>query len=279
MRTEIRRFVRESPANRTRDQAGPYFEEPLVGFASADDPLFATFKTIIGEFHQTPQEVMAGVLGHGARAATVVVWVLPISRATRVSNRRESRVPSREWAHTRTYGEQLNVSLRRHLVDRLAALGHRAVAPVLCPTWKELSGTPVGIASTWSERHAAFVAGLGTFSLNDSLITARGTAHRLGSVITDLPVPPSSRDYAGHLDHCLHFREGTCGVCIDRCPAGALSQSGHDKNRCRQFVYGTSPAAVSELYGVAQTACGLCQTKVPCEARVPPPSRLSLSRR
>jgi len=39
----------------------------------------------------------------------------------------------------------------------------------------------VGPASSWSERHAAYAAGLGTFSLNDALITPKGIAHRLGS--------------------------------------------------------------------------------------------------
>ena len=39
---------------------------------------------------------------------------------------------------------------------------HTAVAPQLAATWLELTGTPVGIASSWSERHAAYAAGLGT---------------------------------------------------------------------------------------------------------------------
>lgn len=260
---EIYRFVQESPDNRFPDNGEPYFDEPLVGFATADDPLFMDCKRIIGDFHQTPQEILAG-------AATVISWVLPVTRATRVSNRREDQWPSREWSLTRNNGENFNSALRRHLVALLEGCGHRAMAPQLAPGWRQLDNPAVGIASTWSERHAAYAAGLGTFSLNDALITARGIAHRLGSVITDLVLPPTHRTAPDHRYNCLFYREGSCGLCIGRCPVGAINQGGHDKAKCRDYVYGAVPEAVGERYGVPSTGCGLCQTRVPCEGMVPP---------
>jgi epoxyqueuosine reductase QueG len=276
---EIERFVRECPDNRLPELGGPYFDAPLVGFASAADPLFDDYHRIIGEFHRTPQEAMADALGAGVRAATVICWVLPISREARRSNRRESRLPSRAWAETRAYGERgVNVALRKHLVGFLEARGHRAMAPLLAPGWKELATSPVGPASTWSERHAAFAAGLGTFSLNDSLITARGTAHRLGSVVTDLAVPPTPRPYAGHRDYCLHARGVACGVCAGRCPVQAVTLDGHDKVRCRELVYGAGAEQVKAAFGVPLPSCGLCQTKVPCEDRIPPMPRRAAGR-
>lgn len=260
---EIRRFVLESPGNRFPDGSGPYFDEPLVGFAAAGDPLFAEYRRVIGEFHLTPEELLPG-------AASVIVWSLPIVRATRESNRREKTWPSREWALTRTHGEALNGALRRHLVAWLEERGHRAVTPQFSPLWKEFSDTPVGVASAWSERHAAYAAGLGTFSLNDALITPRGIAHRLGSVVTDLPLAPTPRTAPDRRHNCLFFREGSCGLCIARCPVGALSKEGHDKAICREYVYGAVPREVAAKYEAPQTGCGLCQTKVPCEGGVPP---------
>ena len=38
------------------------------------------------------------------------------------------------------------------------------------------------IASDWSERHAAYAAGLGTFGLTRALITEKGIAGRFGSL-------------------------------------------------------------------------------------------------
>lgn len=266
---EIRRFVSESPTGRFPESGEPYFDEPLIGFAAADDPLFTDYKRIIGAFHQTPDELLASACGAGSRAATVVSWILPITRKTRESNRREAVYPSREWARTRNFGEQCNAALRRHLVGWLQEQGQLAVAPQLAASWKELSETPVGIASTWSERHAAYAAGLGTFSLTDALITPKGIAHRCGSIVTDLALTPTPRPYPDHRHNCLFHREGSCGSCIDRCPVGALSHAGHDKTVCSRYVYGTVVEAVAGEFGVTATGCGLCQTKVPCEGRIP----------
>jgi epoxyqueuosine reductase QueG len=199
----------------------------------------------------------------------VISWVLPITRPTRESNRREDQYPSQAWIRTRFFGEQLNGTLRRHLVAWLEELGHHAVAPQLTASWKEYADTPVGIASTWSERHAAYAAGLGTFSLNDALITPKGIAHRCGSVITNLQLTASERLYPDHRHNCLYFRDGSCGLCIARCPVGALSREGHDKTKCSQYVYKTVVEAVGERFGTPQTGCGLCQTRVPCESGIP----------
>jgi epoxyqueuosine reductase QueG len=177
--------------------------------------------------------------------------------------------PSREWAHTRNYGEKFNTLLRLHVVGFLSGSGYRALAPQLSPAWKRIDDALVGIASTWSERHAAYAAGLGTFSLNDGLITERGIAHRCGSVITDLVLPPTTRSGADPRGNCLYHREGSCGICIDRCPAGALSREGHDKRKCREYVHGEIPCAVGERFQVSELGCGLCQTMVPCEGMIP----------
>ncbi len=269
IRAEIIRFVRESPLSRFPDSSEPYFDEPLVGFVAADDHLFTDYKNIIGDFHQTPQEVMERTLGAAGRAASVISWILPITKATRESNRREEQYPSRAWAQTRFFGEQMNGAMRRHLVAWLEERGQQAVAPQFAASWQEFAETPVGIASTWSERHAAYAAGLGTFSLNDALITPKGISHRCGSVITDLALKPSGRAYPDHRHNCLYFRNGSCGLCISRCPVGALSREGHDKSACRTYVYTTAVEAVAESFGVTQTGCGLCQTRVPCEGGIP----------
>lgn len=267
---EIRRFVREESTNRFPGSNEPYFDDPLIGFAAATDALFTEYKSIIGAFHLSPAElVTASTPDDPWIPATVICWVLPVTGRTRASNRCETVYPSREWAETRNFGEQFNAALRRNMVAWLAGNGCRAAAPQLMPAWREMDETAVGIASTWSERHVAYAAGLGTFSLNDALITPKGIAHRLGSVITDLKIEPSGRPYPERRANCLYYREGTCGACIGRCPAGALSRDGHDKDKCRSYVYGAIPEAVGARYGVVATGCGLCQTRVPCEGGIP----------
>src|SRR5680860_787703 len=99
LRSEITRIVREHPTNRLLDDSEPYFEDPLVGFAAANNPLFEEYKQIIGPFHLTPDEVLRAELCPAAlKAETVISWVLPVAVAVRRSNRRETRLPSHEWA-------------------------------------------------------------------------------------------------------------------------------------------------------------------------------------
>lgn len=269
IRDEIIRFTAESEANRHPDSRLPYFDEPLVGYADARDTLFASYKERIGTHHLTPREFMdATYPGHEFDKGSVICWILPITETTRRSNRKAKLMPSREWAYTRTHGEAFNNDLRSHLADFLTARGWRAAVPLLSPAWRTVK-TPDGLSSTWSERHAAYAAGLGTFSLNRGFITERGIAHRCGSIVTDLVLTPSPRRYNDYAENCLFRRKGTCGACIARCPAGAITRFGHDKELCRAYGYETVVREVGEAYGVSAPGCGLCQTGVPCEAGIP----------
>jgi epoxyqueuosine reductase QueG len=243
----------------------------LVGFASGGDPLFKQYKKIIGRFHLTPQEIFDLTYGKGKPPTelSVISWVLPASEDIRRSNRKEDKYPSLPWAHARDFGEQFNVKLRDHLVSLLERKGYRAVAPMNSLHWKQIRSPRVGLASNWSERHAAYACGLGAFGLSDGLITAKGKAMRVGSVVTDLPLKPSEKIYPHHHANCLYYFNKTCKACASRCPAGAITAKGHDKEKCEKYFYGAAFQGKKEEYGVKITGCGLCQTKVPCEFEIP----------
>ncbi|HEX78152.1 MAG TPA: epoxyqueuosine reductase [Dehalococcoidia bacterium] len=263
-------FVRSSPENcLAKIDGSPIFEEPLVAFADGHDPLFLQYKTIIGDFHLTPREVMEHHFGPEAAQVgiSVVSWVLPIARKTRMSNRRMSHRPSQRWSHTRWYGEHFNDQLRQHVVALLTNWGYRAVAPALSSLFHIVEHFGARI-SNWSERHVAYAAGLGTFSLNDGFITPKGIAMRCGSVVTDLSLPASPRNYSSHTANCRFYRGISCQVCAERCPAGAITAQGHDKTLCNRYMRETLRHLRGE-YGVDIVGCGLCQTKVPCESRIP----------
>jgi epoxyqueuosine reductase QueG len=127
----------------------------------------------------------------------------------------------------------------------------------------------VGIVSNWSERHIAYACGLGAFGLSDGLITAKGKAMRLGSVVTDLLLEPSEKIYPHHQANCLYYFNKTCKTCASRCPARAITEKGHDKDKCFEYTYSVVGKAKKDEYGVEIAGCGLCQTKVPCEFEIP----------
>lgn len=245
----------------------PAFGRPLVGFANGNDSLWEEFKRYIGPFHWTPAEIFTEMFPSVKATPdelTIVSWILPQTKQTKSDHRKENIYPSERWARARRYGEEFNVKLRRHLVEALMNSGYDALAPQLSPLWKMQMSEQYGFASTWSERHAAYMAGLGTFGLSDGLITPLGKAMRCGSVIARIHVPASPRPYQDHHAYCLFFAKGTCGKCIDRCPVGAITKEGHNKEKCK-----TKGDDVSDRYGFESRCCGLCQVGVPCESRIP----------
>jgi epoxyqueuosine reductase QueG len=58
-------------------------------------------------------------------------------------------------------------------------------------------------------------------------------------------------------------------ACASRCPAGAITEKGHDKDKCFEYVYHVVMKSKKDEYRVSIAGCGLCQTKVPCEFEIP----------
>lgn len=165
---------------------------------------------------------------------------------------------------------KVNEKLRQYTVDLFAEEGSQACAPVLLPGWRRALSDKYGFASSWSERHTAHVCGLGTFGLSDGLITPAGKAVRVGSVVVRKRFPPSKKPYQNHNEWCLFHAKGKCHGCIKRCPAGAISEAGHDKEKCKAYIRNVTALHVEQnQLGFKVNSCGLCQTKVPCEARNP----------
>lgn len=223
------------------------WDQPLIGIARASDPLWEKLKepNVVGPHHLTPKEWLSG-------AKSVISYFLPFTEHIRSSNWLEGP-PSKEWLYGRYEGEMFNNALRCLIIEVVEASGGRAMAPALDKHYLVANHR-----SNWSERHVAFIAGLGTFGLSYSLITHLGTAGRFGSVIVDLEFKPKSRLYQEVDEYCTK-----CGICIERCPHRAITESGKDKECCSQYQH-----MILEL-NKPRYGCGKCQTAVPCEYRNP----------
>jgi len=271
--TSIREFIRTSPENSLRNEPQEKaWADPLVGFSNGADPIFESYKEYVGPFHLTPSEFFSRAfpaLKVTPGRLTVISWILPQTEATKADNRKENAYPAERWARSRIYGEQTNAKLRAYVVDLMKRQGYVAVAPQLSPIWERKVSERFGFASTWSERHAAYASGLGTFGLSDGLITPKGKAMRCGSVIANVPVRATERPYRDHNEYCLFYSKGKCGKCIQRCPAGAISDAGHDKIKCSGYLKPGTADYVKSHFNFEGYGCGLCQTGVPCESGIP----------
>jgi len=237
-----------------------FFDEPLFGYAAADDPFFEEAKKpdIIGPHFMTPNEWLPG-------AKTVFSAFLPITSRICSANSANMDWPADEWLHARIEGQGFQGKICRFAEDLLKKEGFSVVTPSLdsrfagsSPITKEK--TEQGYyTSNWSERHAAYAAGLGTFGLSKGLITRKGVAGRFLSIISNVSFEADKRPYTGIYDYC-----NLCGACIRNCPAKAISKE-HGKLHypCSKFL-DTVKEKHSPRYG-----CGKCQVKVPCENKAP----------
>jgi len=272
----VRTFVATSSENAlkgTLDEKA--FNDPLVGFSSGADPLYAEYVAHIGDFYLRPVDIFRKTFPDDStaipEALTVISWILPSTRATRRAQAAMDRRPCERWVRVRHHGELFNMALRRHVVATLAAAGIPAVAPMLSEFWSRSDEGPYAPCSNWSERHAAYAGGLGTFGLCDGLITPVGKAIRTGSVVARLQVTATPRPYDNHHAYCLFYSQGTCGKCIPRCPVNALSESGHDKPRCLAYTEHKMNRYNRAEFDIDTYACGLCQAGVPCTDHIPNP--------
>ena len=217
IRVEVKTFT-NSPVNSMKKWNNePAWGEPVVGFSNGADPLYAFYKEDIGAFYRFPLDFLENKYPNQAFEAkdiTVISWILPQTEATKRDHRKETHFPSERWARSRIFGEEFNSKLREHMVDWLNEKGIEAVAPMLSPIWKSETSRKYLYASSWSERHAAYAAGLGTFGLSDGLITPVGKAMRTGSVVANLQIKPTERLYDNHNAYCLFHMKGTCGKCM-----------------------------------------------------------------
>jgi epoxyqueuosine reductase QueG len=237
------------------------FEAPIFGFGSPDDGYFRIFKqsSVIGEHFILPREWLPD-------AKTVISFFLPFSAAVKKGNKRDASWPSEEWLHGRIEGQVFLNRLCMYLKSELEKSGYESLVPSLDKRfWSKTGATSNSphpeptFTSTWSERHVAFVCGLGTFGLSKGLITSKGMAGRFGSILTELYLPPDKRPYDSIHEYC-----SMCGACAKNCPVHAITmEEGKNHVICSDFLDQTA-VKYKPRYG-----CGKCQVKVPCESRIP----------
>lgn len=277
LQKQITAFVADSPDNYVSDTdaitpalAGlKLYEAPLVGIASAADALFtAEYKKegVIHPEYMAPEEWLPG-------AKSVISFFLPFTDVVKASNRSKTDVPyapdipqrcSVEWLHARIEGQAFVNLVTAHIQTLLEDAGYETV----CPTTSGKLRMITPYCSTWSERHAAYAAGLGTFGLSKGLITEKGMAGRFGSVITTADFLPTPRPYSDPFAYCT-----LCGACMAKCPVGAIDKArgcalGKDQLICGPYVHGSflPPHGPKQI---VRYGCGKCQCGVPCESGIP----------
>jgi epoxyqueuosine reductase QueG len=208
-------------------------EVPLVGFAPAsrwNEPRFARL---------VPEPFRPAAVVPGTR--TVIVLGLPVFLPV------VETAPS-IWYHElyRTANELLDQHAYR-IAAELNAAGHPSV-PVPRDGYGSLRVLLERPVAFFSHRHAAYLAGLGAFGVNNVLLTWEyGPRVRFASVLTAAELPP---DPVLEQELCTR-----CMRCVEECPAGALQGGDYpasltDKRACAERS--------ADLFRRHVSPCGCC---------------------
>lgn len=221
-----------------------YYRDPIIGYADAKDPLYEKLDDIIGNKQMRPDEMLSG-------AATVIVIFVPYSRMILDDVRNHwltSAVYSDAYMVTNKLLGQISAGIIQYLKER----NYRGVSDPPTENFDYSTKT-----ACWSHKSSAVISGIGTFGLNHLLVTSMGCMGRMTSVVTDAVFSPTER--SGHA-YCLYYQKGTCRVCIQNCPSGALREDGTiDKWRCDSYLEGKNVRDTEQ-------GCPQCQSG-PCAMR------------
>ena len=257
IRTLICDFVQEYEK---REEFSTKWGTPLVGFADANHPIISQFKTLIGPNHGTPNEVMEN-------ASIVIAYYVPFTEELAKTNATGTHLASREWAVAYEETNAMFKELNAYVIEKLTDWGYHAG---ISPKTNTFSTTE--LKSDWSYRHFAYLAGLGTFGINNMLITKHGCCGRYNNIVTDLDVVP---DEPLKEEYCLYKKNKTCGVCMKNCPVNALTPESYDRHLCYRNLLknaevhtGLGDSYMSEdgcsANSVGSDVCGKCVTQSPC---------------
>jgi epoxyqueuosine reductase len=277
--------------NRLPDQFGGdrIFDPPLIGVSRGDDYIFEKYKVVVGPEHLTPLEMwMANGLGRQEDTAgrlRILSMIFPYVRRIREEGKKATTMPAEIYCLARNYADEFMEKVLRKTMGFFQDQGFRATAGMLSPAFRILTQEKAPqLYSVWSERHMAFAAGLGTFSLHEGLITEAGCNVRVSSVITDAALEVTPRRSDEPYASCLYYAKGECRECEKRCPADAIGAAGHDKPKCKEY----GKIIAKEMTGrfgkllkprerkingnvtiVYPVGCAFCQFKVPCMDKNP----------
>lgn len=220
------------------------WKKPLVAYADAADPMFKILKEVAAPDHLEPTDI-------NPEGRSVITYFLPFEDWIIASNTGGTECSS-EWATAYVETNKLIAEINDRLIKYLGEAGWRTEK---LP--KELNMNYETLTSVWSNRHVSYIAGLGTFGINNMLITENGCCGRLGNVVTSMELESTKRPDS---EYCLYKLDGSCEVCVDNCMVNALGEE-FDRFGCNEVLKVNAERFID--LGQAQ-CCGKCLTGLPC---------------
>lgn len=225
------------------------WREPVIRFGDANHKDFITLKKSVNFDHVMPNEIIKD-------AKTIIAYFIPFNIDISKSNI-DGNIASKEWALAYQETNELFTVLNEHIIKYLKSLGYDASTPS-----KEATAMDDNIIkSKWSQRHVARICGLGTFGINNMLITEKGCSGRVNTIITN--IDNVEIDSPLKEEYCLYKINNSCKVCVNRCISKTLTIDGFDRKKCYDVCIENA-----RIHN-GNDVCGKCVVNLPCSFNIP----------
>ena len=226
------------------------WRQPLIGFIDAYDIRLNSLKRIVSKDHLLPHDILCD-------AKSVICFFVPFAREIGQSNI-PNKISSEKWALTYIRTNSLMAKISGVIETVMNKSGYSVGKIPATDNFDQKT-----LISNWSHRHIAYLSGLGSFGINNMLITDSGCCGRLGSVVTNYPLEIMAKSSR---ERCINKINGKCGICIKRCVNNAFSDKKFNKFICHEMCLVN--ANLYKSIGNADV-CGKCLVGLPCSYKDP----------
>jgi len=253
MYTEIINTIKSEIINyETGNNSGNMWKEPIIEIISAKDGRLKMLKKAVSPEHLMPENILPD-------AKSIISFFIPFQENIVKSNISGTRV-SEEWVIAyiktndliKTISDKIEILMNQngYKTGKIPATNNFDVKKLI---------------SNWSHRHIAYIAGIGTFGINNMLITKNGCCGRFGSIIVNYEFD-EYKPAVEIKEKCLNKQNGSCGLCQKRCVVAAFNNSTFDRHSC--YNQCLDNAEYRKEIGYA-TVCGKCLVDLPCSMKEP----------
>lgn len=227
------------------------WRKPLISIVDANDKRIHTLKEIVSKNHLLPHDILHD-------ATSIICFFIPFTDEIIKSNI-PNKISSKEWALTYIRTNALIAKINNEIELFMNNAGY-TVGKI--PATHNFDTKT--LISNWSHRHIAYFAGLGSFGINNMLITDNGCCGRLGSIVTNYPFEQSK--VINYKERCLNKINGSCGLCLKKCVNDALNDKEYNRFVCYEMCL--ENAEFHKNIGYADV-CGKCLVGLPCSYKDP----------
>ena len=234
------------------NQLNNYWKKPIIKIISAENKNFAILKEAVSAEHLMPDEILPD-------AKSVISFFIPFHENI-VNSNIDGKMASEKWVIAYIKTNELIKTINDNIEILMKKNGYNTGKIPATHNFDERK-----LISNWSHRHIAYIAGMGTFGINNMLITKNGCCGRLGSIIIDYKIDePEEKKII--TEKCLNKINGSCGLCQKKCAINTYENNKFNRQKCYQQCLKNSEYHKKNGYA---DVCGKCLAGLPCSMNEP----------